>query len=83
MKYYKCYTESHEGMEGHFFCEVDNGIITRQINAFGDNLYWATPEAENNEEYFYTDQPEFEPTDSDLEITEEEFKKLWDKANAL
>lgn len=82
MKYYKCYSESHEGEVGDFFCAVENGIITRQINAYAGKLYWATPEGENNEEYFYTDQPEFEPTEADQEITKEAFEQIWKKALA-
>jgi hypothetical protein len=80
MEYYKCYSESHEGEPGTFLCEVHNGIITRHINAYGNELYWATPADESNEQYFYTDQPEFEPTGTHLEITEEEFLGIWEKA---
>jgi hypothetical protein len=80
MKYYKSYSESHNGDEGEFICEVENGIITRQINIYKGVLYWATPSDEYDEEYFYTDQPEFEPTAKDVEITKDEFLNLWEQA---
>jgi hypothetical protein len=80
MKYYKSYSESHNGDEGKFYCEVKDGIITRHINVYGDALYWATPSGEYNEEYFFTDQPEFELTEDEEEISQEEFLSLWDKA---
>ncbi|ABC30277.1 hypothetical protein HCH_03534 [Hahella chejuensis KCTC 2396] len=77
MKYYKSYTESHDGEEGFYYCEVKNGLITRQINAFNNVLYWATPSDEYDEEYFFTDQPEFSLSKNDLEISSDEFLDLW------
>ncbi len=80
MKYYKSRSESHKGDEGEFFCEVENGIITRHISLYNGVLYWATPSDEYDEEYFYTDQPEFELSEAEIEITTEEFFKLWEQA---
>ena len=50
-KYYRTYNESHEGTPGLFYCEVNNGMITRMINSFEHELWWATPSAHNNEQY--------------------------------
>jgi hypothetical protein len=80
MKYYKSYSESHNGDEGLFYCEVKDGVITRHINVYDDVLYWATPSSEYDEEYFFTDQPEFELTEDEEEISQEEFLSLWGKA---
>ena len=80
MKYYRSYAESHRGDEGEFFCEVDNGMITRHISLYNNILYWATPSNQYDVAYFFTDQPEFELTDSETEMTQEEFLNLWDRA---
>lgn len=80
MKYYKSYSESDEGDEGEFFCEVKNGAITRHVSVFGTKLYWATPNDEFDERYFFTDQPEFQLTDSEEEISEHDFSLVWDRA---
>ena len=87
-KYYKFYAEGLNGEEGHYYCEVTNEEIVRQIFSFGAELYWATPEDENDERYFFTDQPEF--LESDLPIrevardfkslTESEFLCVWNAA---
>ncbi|WP_018694168.1 hypothetical protein [Algicola sagamiensis] len=82
MKYYKSYSESHNGDEGIFFCEVEDGVITRHISVYGEIMYWATPSDEFDEEYFFTDQPEFEMTEEEEEISQEEFSLLWEKAVA-
>lgn len=81
-RYFQTYAESHDGDEGAYYCEVENGIIQRQINVFGDNYYWATPDAYFDERYDYTDQPEFEPTSLEEEISAEEFYRIWQIAVA-
>lgn len=80
MRYYKSYTESHDGDEGEFFCEVNGDRITRHISIFNGTLYWATPSDEFDERYAYTDQTQFEFLDSEVEIPEGEFLELWRKA---
>ena len=65
-----------------FFCEVEGGVITRHVSVYGEILYWATPVDEYDEEYFFTDQPEFELTEEEEEISQEEFSRLWEKAVA-
>ncbi|MCU0439200.1 MAG: hypothetical protein MUC49_14980 [Raineya sp.] len=87
-KYYRTYNESHYGDVGYYYCEVHNQTITRQIVSFENHLYWATPSNCNNDEYDFTDQPDF--LDSDLsqlkehnqliELTKEEFEGIWEKA---
>jgi hypothetical protein len=85
-KYFRTYTESHEGEEGFFYAHVEGGMITRMINVFGDRLLWASPTACKDELYDFTDQPEWSDTDSlrteqgDIEISESEFEELWSRA---
>lgn len=77
-KFFRIYTESHEGLEGKFYCEVQNGFIVRQVNVFDDRYYWATPEHCNNEQYDFTDRPEFsEPNQWATRISQEEFESVW------
>lgn len=79
--FYKTYTESHDGDVGDFYCEVQNGLITRQINKFSNFHYWATPENSFDERYDFTSHPEFDPTTGDCEvISENQFLLLWDFA---
>lgn len=87
-KYYRAYTESHEGTPGFFYCEVDGGMITRMINSFDHELWWATSTAHNNEQYDFTSHPEFpapdiEKLEMDAALTElspAEFEDLWRRA---
>lgn len=87
-KYYRTYNESHEGTPGLFYCEVNNGMITRMINSFEHELWWATPSAHNNEQYDFTTHPEFpeagiENLKRDAALTElslAEFEDLWRRA---
>ena len=77
-----------EGEEGTFLCEVVDECIVRQIYIIDGCHFWATPDKENNEVYFFTDQPEFLDKDVprlekefDLrEITESEFQDIWSRA---
>jgi len=90
-KYFKGYADGHNGEEGHFYCEVVDELIVKQVFVFGDDMYWATEDSENNEQYFYTDQPEF--PDSDLsrlksefgveEISSTEFFEIWKSSQKL
>ena len=87
-KYYRTYNESHEGIPGLFYCEVHDGMITRMINSFEHELWWATPSAHNNEQYDFTTRPEFpeagiENLKRDAALTElslAEFEDLWRRA---
>ncbi len=87
-KYFRSYAEGMDGEEGHFYCEVLNEKIVKQIYSLENELYWATLGEENNEQYFFTDQPEF--PDSEIprlveefdleELSKEEFIQVWEKA---
>ena len=83
MKYYKSYSESHNGDEGEFFCEVEDGVIVRHISVYGAVLYWATRTDEYDERYFFTDQPEFEVNEKEEEISQEEFSRLWESKRPI
>jgi hypothetical protein len=80
MRYFKCYSESNDGDEGLFYCEVEDGAIVRHVSVFGDILYWATPTDEFDEVYAFTDQPDFDPSERDVEIERGEFLALWSAA---
>lgn len=82
MRYYKMYSESLEGQEGEFFCEIDdNGLLVRQIQVFGNKLYWATDDEEFDDSYPIGDQPEFNPKEYDCqEISVDLFEKTWQKS---
>lgn len=79
-RYFSAYTESMDGDEGVFYCEVGDGEITRHISVFGSIMYWATPEDELDEVYSFTDQPQFDRSEYDAEITRERFLELWSVA---
>lgn len=63
-------------------------MITRMINSFDHELWWATSIAHNNEQYDFTSHPEFpeagiENLERDAALTElppEEFEDLWRRA---
>ncbi|WP_445359598.1 hypothetical protein [Microbulbifer sp. ANSA005] len=87
-RFYKSYAEGMEGEEGAFLYEVVDQLIVRQIYVIDGCHFWATPNAENNEVYFFTDQPEFPKGDIPrlekefdlVELTEEDFLKVWEIA---
>ncbi len=69
--------------DGFYICEVEDGIVTKQITSFNEQYYWATLYEEGDARFPFTDQPEYE-YDEELDkhlnchpITSEEFKKLW------
>lgn len=83
--YYRTYNESHEGETGYFYCEVIDQVITRMINAFGEKLFWATPDNCKDECYDFTDQPELDDADIErmrmeyelIELSKVDFETLW------
>lgn len=79
MRYFKFYSESLDGEVGDFYCEVSSdNLITRQIDVFGSKLYWANRQEQYDENYPFTDQPEFnELDDGGEEISGELFEQLW------
>ncbi|MEM7151434.1 MAG: hypothetical protein AAF799_01270 [Myxococcota bacterium] len=78
-RYFSAQVDSMDGDEdeGTFYCEVGDGQILRHISVFGGTMYWATPDAEFDEVYGFTDQPEFDRSEYDAEITRERFLELW------
>ncbi|WP_342370711.1 hypothetical protein [Acinetobacter sp. D009] len=80
-EYFKTYTESHDGIEGTFYCEVEKGLIIRHISVFEGIFYWATPKEYFHEQYDFTDQPEFgEADESAISISKAEFDVTWNHA---
>lgn len=80
-EYFETYTESHDGIEGEFYCEVQDGLIIRHVSVFNGVYYWATPNEYFNGQYDFTDQPEFgEPDESTRSISQDEFDKIWNTA---
>lgn len=80
-EYFETYTESHDGIEGKFYCEVIDGFISRHISIFNGVYYWATLNECFSEQYDFTDQPEFgKPDESTFAISKNEFNKLWNTA---
>ena len=67
--------------------EVIKSRITRQIWIVSSGMYWASPDAEKDSEWFFTDQPEVDEHDllsmaelDAVQISESEFEDLWAKA---
>jgi hypothetical protein len=93
-KYYKfeCEYENHDGewCDGYYICEVIDGVTTRQIIELESELYWSTLDAEKDELFFFTDQPDFTDGDVDdarenlglVELFEQEFNELWSRSGA-
>ncbi len=79
MRYFSFYSESLEGEVGKFYCEISpNNEVIRQINVFGSKIFWADPHGQNNQNYSFTDQPEFnESNDEGDEISFDLFEKIW------
>lgn len=80
MRYFKSYTESDDGDEGVFYCEVENDEIVRHVSVFAHVMYWATPTDEFDELYSFTDQPQFCRDEYDAEISAKEFLAMWTSA---
>ncbi|MDW6093013.1 hypothetical protein SBX64_10670 [Vibrio rhizosphaerae] len=79
--FYKMYSESLDGDEGEFFCEVVDGLVVKQLHIYGENMYWATENSCNDPLYDFTDQPEFDPELIDCEeISSSEFLSMWNEA---
>ncbi len=79
MRYYCFYSESLKGEVGKFYCEVSpENLITRQIDVFGSEIYWAEPGSQYSEDYPFTDQPEFDESDQEAEeLDRETFERIW------
>jgi hypothetical protein len=79
IKYLKFYAVSLNNEDGNYYCEVIDGKITRQINLFGEQSYWATPETERDPKYDFTDQASLSIREQNEgeEITREKFDELW------
>jgi hypothetical protein len=58
------------------------GVIQRQINVFGERMYWATWDTEKDGDYPITDQPEIYPEElrDYLEIDASEFEDIWNQS---
>jgi hypothetical protein len=58
------------------------GVIQRQIEVFGTQMYWATRDAEKDGCYPITDQPEIylEHLRDFLEIDASEFEDIWNQS---
>ncbi|MFL6656757.1 MAG: hypothetical protein ACJ8GW_01695 [Massilia sp.] len=82
MRYFRFYAESLDGQVGYMVCEVSpHNLLTRQIQVFGDQLFWASPGSARDERYPFTDQPEFtEGVEECDEIGADEFEVLWQRA---
>jgi hypothetical protein len=83
MRHFRFYSESLEGDEGDLYCEVSpNNLIIRQINVFGQKMYWADANSECDDSYPFTDQPEFNDDDAaeGQEISAEKFENLWNRS---
>jgi len=79
MKYYKMYAESLKGEVGEFYCEVDSGLLMRQIYHIGENIFWADEESEARGDYLLGDQRDFDESEIDCEeISKDEFVRLWE-----
>jgi len=79
--YFKTYMESHIGDEGEFFCEVEDGLITRHVSVFNGIYYWATRNDSFDSEYDFTSRPEFDPIEERAEaVSAKEFETIWDLA---
>ena len=79
--FYKMYSESLDGYEGEYYCEVVNGLVIKQIHVYGSGIYWATENDEKDPMYDFTDQPEFDPEIVDCEeISKVEFINKWNEA---
>lgn len=64
--------------------EVINSCVTRQIWVVSSGLYWASPLAEKDPDWFFTDQPEIHEDDlvtivelDAVQISESDFESLW------
>lgn len=81
-KYAKLYSEALDGRIGKWYFEVTDDVVTRQVDVFGTDFYWSDPTGFNKEGYEFTDQPEWDESEtSDLdeyeEISEKEFEEVW------
>ena len=80
-----------EGIEddGFYYAEVIDNLIQRQIVEIGGELFWSTLQAEKDERYGFTDQPEVSQEEIEeslddpdyLVLPEEQFNALWSQAN--
>ncbi len=82
--YFKIYSESLDGREGSCLYEVINGLVVKQLEIFGSDMFWASSDRQHNHpDYEFTDQPEWdydEEYDGQEEILEEHFLELWQRA---
>ena len=83
MKYYKHWAESQYGDEGSVYFEIDNEIVTRQVELYPDKSYWMTRDSEKDPDFEIADQtfPVMGLTEDD-EISREEFEKIWEEAHS-
>jgi hypothetical protein len=81
--YYKGYSESDDGA-GTIYIEADEDVVTRQIEVYGDKIYWSTQQVDSDPHHRICDQP---VSKLDLGFAEsidfEEFESVWERARRL
>lgn len=79
-RYYKGYAESDDGA-GETYIEADNDIVTRQVEIYGEKVYWSDQQTDSDPLHRICDQP-VSTLDLTLanEITPEEFEAVWHRA---
>ena len=81
--YYKHYAESHDGDVGECYYDVRDGLVVRQVSVFDGVYYWATLQNCYDEQYDFTEKPEFDESDVDSQsIPPEVFDAVWSAAIA-
>jgi hypothetical protein len=79
-KYYKHYAESDDGA-GIAYLEAEGEIVLRQVEVYGERIFWSDRQTEADIRHRICDQPVsilgLTPKD---EATPEEFESVWRRA---
>ncbi len=78
-RYFSLETDTFDGDLAELLIEVENNKIIRQIEIIGSRILWSTLNAEADENYPFTDQPEIGAKEMEtmIEIDAAEFETKW------
>jgi hypothetical protein len=78
--YFKHYAESDAGI-GTVYFETEDDLVLRQVEIYGDQVFWADRTTQSDPRYRICDQPvSILGLSPDEEMAPSEFESVWNRA---
>lgn len=82
MKYFKHWAESYDGEEGTVYFEVDDEVVTRQVEIYPNQTLWMSQQDAKDPKFEIADQPfGYLDLGEDNEISRKAFEEMWERAH--